>query len=56
MNTLAAGNPPRGTTGGGKTSHLTFYRLMDFPIHIDAISMGLPILYFKGLQVEVSKL
>ena len=29
---------------------------MDFPIHIDAISMGWPILYFKGPQVEVSKL
>ena len=29
---------------------------MDFPIHIDIISMGLPIVYFKGSQVEVSKL
>ena len=28
---------------------------MDFPIHIDAISMGLPIMYFKGSQVEFSK-
>ena len=27
---------------------------MDFPIHIDTISMGLPILYFKGSQVEIS--
>ena len=25
---------------------------MDFPILIDTISMGLPIVYFKGLQVE----
>ena len=36
-----------------------FYTLcipMDFSIHIDTISMGLPILYLKGLQVEVSKL
>ena len=29
---------------------------MDFPIHIDTISMGLPIVYFKGSQVEFSKL
>ena len=30
------------------TNHLlTFFILMDFPIHIDT-SMGLPILYFKG--------
>ena len=56
MNTLAADNPPRGTTRGGKTSRLTPCRLMDFPVLIDAISMGLPILYFKGSQVEVSKL
>ena len=27
---------------------------MDFPIHIDTISMGLPIVYFKGSQVKVS--
>ena len=26
--------------------------LMDFPIHIDTISLGLPILYFKGSQVK----
>ena len=25
---------------------------MDFPIHIDTISMGLQIVYFKGSQVE----
>ena len=35
---------------------LTFCILMDFPIHIDAIGLGLPILYFKGPQVEVSEL
>ena len=29
---------------------------MDFSLHIDKISLGLSILYFKGLQVEVSKL
>ena len=25
---------------------------MDFPIDIDTISMGLPIVYFKGSQVD----
>ena len=30
--------------------------LMDFPIHIGTISMGLPIVYFKAQQVEFSKL
>ena len=29
---------------------------MDFPTHIDTIGMGLPIMYFKGSQVELSKL
>ena len=29
---------------------------MDFPIHIDTISLGLPIMFFKGSQVDVSKL
>ena len=29
---------------------------MDFPIHIDTISMELPIVYFKGSQVESYKL
>ena len=29
---------------------------MDSPIHTDTISMGMPILYFKGSQVEFSKL
>ena len=27
---------------------------MNFPIHIEMISMGLPIFYFRGSQVEVS--
>ena len=26
--------------------------VMDFPIHIDTICMGLPIVYLKGSQVE----
>ena len=30
--------------------------LVDFSIHIDTISMGLPILYFMGSQIQVSKL
>ena len=34
---------------------LTLCILMDFPIHIDTISMGLPIVRFKGSQVEFSK-
>ena len=34
---------------------ITICNLMDFPIHIDTISMGLPIVYFKGSQVEFSK-
>ena len=29
---------------------------MDFPIYIDTIRMILPIVYFKGSQVEFSKL
>ena len=28
--------------------------LMDFPIHFDTISMGLPILYLKGFLIIVS--
>ena len=31
---------------------LTLSILMDFSIHIDSISMELPILYFKGSQVK----
>ena len=34
---------------------LTHY-IMDYPMHNDTISMGLPIVYFKGSQVEFSKL
>ena len=34
---------------------VTLCILMDFPIHIDTLGMGLPILYFKGSQVDVSK-
>ena len=39
------------------TLHLVnpFY-FMDFPIHIDTISMGMHIVYFKGSLVEFSKL
>ena len=28
--------------------------LLDYPIHIDTISMELSILYFKGLSVKIS--
>ena len=28
---------------------------MDFPLHIVTVSMGLPIMYLKGSQVEFSK-
>ena len=35
---------------------LTLCILMDFPIPIDTISMGVPIVYFMGSQVEFSKL
>ena len=31
---------------------LTSCILMELPIHMDAISMGLPIVYFKGSQVQ----
>ena len=34
---------------------LTLCILMDFPIHIYAISFGLSIVYFKGSQVEFFK-
>ena len=30
--------------------------LLDFPLHIDLISMGLPIVYFKGSPVSFSRL
>ena len=35
---------------------LTLCIPMDFPIHIDTISMGVPIIYFKGSQVDFSKI
>ena len=34
--------------------HLTIFMLMDYPIHIDTISMKLSILYFKGSLVKKS--
>ena len=34
---------------------LTVSILVDFPIHIDKINMGLPIVFFKGSQVKFSK-
>ena len=37
-------------------SYITLCIMMDFPIHIDTISMRLPFMYFKGSQVEFSKL
>ena len=33
-----------------------FFILLDFPMHIDRISMELPILYSKGSQVDTSTL
>ena len=36
------------------TYSLTLCILMDFPIHIDTISMGQPIVYFKESQVVFS--
>ena len=35
---------------------LTLFILMDFPMHVDRISMELPIWYFKVTWVEFSKL
>ena len=32
----------------------TFFILMDYPIHIDTISIVLSILYLKGLPVKIS--
>ena len=37
-------------------TNLTLCILMDGPIHIDTITLGLPIVYFKGSQVQFSKL
>ena len=45
----------------GILSHVTavfnplYSVLMDFPIHIDIISMELPIVYVKGSHVEFSR-
>ena len=36
--------------------YLTLCILVDFPIHIDTISIGFSILHFKGSQVEVSEI
>ena len=49
-----------GGGGGGwhpnsKTYISTLKILMDFFIHIDTISMGLPTVYLQGLQIEYSK-
>ena len=41
--------------GHWSESYLTLCILMEFPIHKDTISMGLPSLYLKGSQVDVSK-
>ena len=35
-----------------KCTSLTLCILMDFPIHIATVNKGLPIVFFKGLQVE----
>ena len=35
---------------------LMLFIMVDFPIHIDTISMDLSILYFKGSQVKNSKI
>ena len=39
-----------------ESSLLTLCIRMGFPIHVNTISMGFPILHFKGSQVKVSKL
>ena len=33
---------------------LTLCILMDFSIQMNAIRMGLPVIYFKGSQIEIS--
>ena len=35
-------------------NHLNPFILMDYPIHIDTLSMELFILYFKGFPVKIS--
>ena len=32
---------------------LTLFILMEFPMHVDRISMEFSILYFKGWQIEI---
>ena len=39
-----------------KFRSITLCILVDLPIHINTKSMGLPIVHFKGSQVEFSKL
>ena len=39
-----------------KKASLTLCILMVFPVHIDTISMGVPIVYLKGSKLEFSKL
>ena len=39
-----------------KVNYLPFCSLMDSPIHINAIGMGLSIIYYNGSQVRISKL
>ena len=34
---------------------LTLFKLIDFPIHIDTISVELSTFFLKGLQVKISK-
>ena len=36
--------------------YLTLFILLDFPMHFGRISMVLSIMYFKGSQVEISKI
>ena len=35
---------------------ITLFILVDFPIHIDTISVGLSTSFLKGSQVKISKL
>ena len=39
-----------------KQTRLPLFILMDFPMHVDRISMELSILYFKGSKAEISNL
>ena len=49
-------SPSRYFFSGIALSVLTLCILMDFPKHIDKISIRLSIMHFKGSQVEFSKL